>query len=52
MWNLKRNDTNELTYKTNKRLSENKLKVSQGEGCGEGKVREFGMCTHHIIYSE
>ena len=33
MWNLKRNDTNELTYKT-KRLtdSENELMVTGGKG--------------------
>ena len=45
MWNLKRNDINELTYKTNKIGTdlENKLKVSGREGI----VREFGMiiCT-------
>ena len=45
MWNLKRNDTNELTYKTNKIGTdlEKKLKFSGREGIG----REFGMviCT-------
>ena len=44
MWNLKRNDTNELTYKTG-RLSqtENKLMVSRRAEWGEGIVREFEM---------
>ena len=31
MWNLKRNDTNELTYKT-ERDSENELMVAKGMG--------------------
>ena len=31
MWNLKRNDTNELTYKT-ERDSESKVMVARGKG--------------------
>ena len=44
MWYLKRNDTNELTYKA-ERDSQTKKRTY---GCwGEGIVREFGMvmCT-------
>ena len=38
MWNLKRNDTNELIYKTDLK---NELMVARGEEQGEGIVREF-----------
>ena len=31
MWNLKRNDTNELTYKTDSRDFENELMVANGK---------------------
>ena len=36
MWNLKRNDTNELNYKT-ERDSKNKLMVARGKDGGSGK---------------
>ena len=51
MWNLKRNDTNELTYKTG-RLSqtENKLMVSRRAEWGEGIVREFEMDMYALLY--
>ena len=51
MWNLKRNDTNELIYKieTNSQL-ENKLRVPGGEGWGEGIVREFEIYMYTLLY--
>ena len=43
MWNLKRNDTNECMYKT-ERLTFRK----QNYGCqGEGIVRDFGNVSTH-----
>ena len=49
MGNLKRNDTDELIYKTRKRLADLKheLTVARGKGGGERTVLEFGvdMCT-------
>ena len=37
MWNLKKNDTNELIYKTETLTDkENKLMVTKGERWGEG----------------
>ena len=47
MWNLKSNDTNELTYKT-KRLLGNELLVAGGEGI----VRELGMDMYTLLYSK
>ena len=46
MWNLKRNDANELTkQKETYRLRESVY------GCqGEGKVRECGMDMHTLLY--
>ena len=45
MWNLKRNYTNELTYKTETESQTSKTNLwLQGWG-GEGIVREFGMDT-------
>ena len=51
MWNLKRNDTNELIYKikTNSQL-ENKLRVPGGEEWGEGIVREFEIYMYTLLY--
>ena len=51
MWNLKRNDTNELTYKTKqtkKKLTdlENELTVARDVGI----VREFGMVIYTLLY--
>ena len=47
MWNLKRNDIDELTQ-NKKRLTdlENKLMVARGEGI----VREFGMDMYTLLY--
>ena len=48
MWNLKRNDTNELTYKTGREPQTWKTNLQlPGGGMGEGIVGEFWMdiCT-------
>ena len=47
---LKRNDTNELTYKNRKKLTdlENELMVAGGEGI----VREFGKVMYTLLYSK
>ena len=52
MGNLKRNDTNELIYKTRKRLTDlkHKLTVARGKGGGERTVREFGMDMCTLLY--
>ena len=48
MWNLKRNDTNEFTYKREtQRLRKMNLWLS-----GEGLVREFGKVMHTLLYSK
>ena len=47
MWNLKSNDTNELTYKT-KRLLENELLVAGGEEI----VKDFGKVMYTLLYSK
>ena len=51
MQNLKRNDTNELIYKTetDSRLREQTM-VTRGEGWGEGIVREFGIDMYTLLY--
>ena len=46
MWNLKRNDTNELSYKTD---LEDDLMVSWGR-MGEGIVKEFGINKYTLLY--
>ena len=48
VWNLKRNDTNELTYETEVDSQTEKKNFGcwcreRGEGGGEGIVREFGI---------
>ena len=45
MWNLKRNDTNELIYKRENRHADLREQTygCQEEQCGEGIAREFGM---------
>ena len=52
MWNLKGNDRNEFTYKTERdSQTQNELMVAGvGERMGEGIVREFrmGMQTRYI----
>ena len=48
MWNLKRSDTNELNYKT-ERDSENEFMVARGKdgGGGKGELGNLGWtCTH------
>ena len=50
MWNLKSNDTNELTYKT-ETDSENKLTVIGEEKWGwEGVVRELEINMYTPLY--
>ena len=49
MWNLERNDTSKLTYKTERLTEVEKgLMVARGKRQGEGLVEEFGtdMYTH------
>ena len=51
MWNLKRNDLSEHTYKTE--TDSQTSRVSQWEGWEEGRVREIGWtCTHYYILNE
>ena len=46
MWNLIRNDTNELFKNRNRLIAlENELMAAKKEGWGEGIIREFGMDT-------
>ena len=52
MWNLKKNDTNKLIYKTESRFTdiENKLMVTKEKGGGEGGIRSLGLRdTHYYI---
>ena len=51
MWNLKRHDTNELTYKmeTDSQTSRMNLWLPGGR-MGEGIVREFGMDMYTLLY--
>ena len=48
MWNLKRNDTNEL--RKGLMHLENKPKVTRGEEWGEEILREFGMDRYTLLY--
>ena len=51
MYNLRRDDTNELNYKIERlTLSENKFMVAAGEGCGTGIVRGFLMDMYTLLY--
>ena len=52
MWNLKRNDKNELIYKTetDSQTSRTNLTVTRGKGEGEGIVREFGIDMYTLLY--
>ena len=52
MGNLKRSDTDELIYKTRKRVADLKheLTVARGKGGGERIVREFGMDMYTLLY--
>ena len=49
MWNLKRNNTNELIYKQTHRLRE-RTYGCQGEERREGIVRAFGMDRSTLLY--
>ena len=50
MWNLKRNDTNELSYKTKSDSQTLKMNLY---GCqGEGIVRKFGKLVYTLLYSK
>ena len=44
MWDLKRNDKNELAYKTDLQT------LRMMKGCGKGIVKEFGMDMHTLLY--
>ena len=53
MWNLKRNDTNELTYKIERdsQTQENQHMIVRGWGKdGEGIVRGFQMDMYTLLY--
>ena len=54
MQNLKRNNTNELIYKTERLTNlENELitiRGTRGERWGEGIVREFGTDMYTLLY--
>ena len=47
MWNLERNDTNELTYKTEKDSQTSKMNLGLS---GEGTVRDFGKVMYTLLY--
>ena len=50
VWNLKTNDSNELTFKTERdSVLENEFMVAGGRS-GEGIVREFGMDLYTLLY--
>ena len=52
MWNLKRNDTNEIAFTKQKethRLREWTYGCQEGR-IGDGIVREFGMDTYTLLY--
>jgi len=56
MWDLKRNDTYEFTYKTERGSthSEKELMVMREGGGGEGweeTVKEFEMGTYTLLYT-
>ena len=56
MWSPKRNNTKELTYKTERdsQTEGTNLMVVRGQGGGkdgvEGTIREFGMETYTLLY--
>ena len=49
MWNLERNDTNELNLQNRLTDLENKLRVP-GEGWEAGRIREFGIDRYTLLY--
>ena len=50
MWNLKRNDINELSYKTETHRLREWIYGCQGEKNGEGVVRVCGMDMYKLLY--
>ena len=46
---LKKNDTNELIYKS-ERLTENELMVANGEEWSEGREWEFDTMMYTLLY--
>ena len=50
MWNLKRNDTNELTYKTGTDSQTSRMNLWLLARSGEGIVREFGMGMNTLLH--
>ena len=51
MWTLKRNDTNERTYKTEGDWDlKNELMVARGKDEGKGQIRSLvWTCTYYFI---
>ena len=52
MWNLKKNDKNELIYKTetDSQTSKTNLWLPKGKHGGEGEIRSLGLTdTHYYI---
>ena len=49
-WNLKRNDTNELTKRKGTRRLREQTYGCWRECCGEATVREFGMDMYTLLY--
>ena len=47
--NIKKNDTNELIYKS-ERLTENELMVANGEEWSEGREWEFDTMMYTLLY--
>ena len=52
VWNLKRNDTNEFTYKRETHRLREWAHGCQGEGWVEGIVKEFGVDMYTLLYLE
>ena len=50
MWNLKRNDTTELTYKTEIDLQNELMAARQGRIAGGGIVREMEIDMYTLLY--
>ena len=48
-WNVKKNDTNELIYKTGTDLENKELIITRGEWWGRGIDREFGTDKKRIV---
>ena len=51
MWNLKSNDTNDITYKTETDSQTSRMSLwLQGEGWWEGIVKEYVMGMYTLIH--